>query len=113
MSLRGKEVSPELDPQLHERLQMSRRRGRPLGALTQRVLSFALSAGRIDSVTVARSLQLSRADAARAVFALRAAGYLVAVGAELKAPARRPVIVCEPSGQAALPALCDLDWHRH
>jgi hypothetical protein len=88
------------------------RRGRPLGPLAQRVLSFAQAAGRIDSVTVARSLQLSRADATRTVFALRTAGYLVDVERVAMPSARKPVVVCEPAREAQVPLIVTLDWSR-
>lgn len=76
------------------------RRGRPLGPLARSVLAYAAGAGRIDSLGVAQSLQLSRAAAVRTVYGLRAAGYLVEVDRVQHAAARRPLIVCEPAPAA-------------
>ncbi|MEW6169350.1 MAG: hypothetical protein AB1651_16900 [Pseudomonadota bacterium] len=87
-----------------------KRRGRPLGPVAQSVLEFARETGRIDSLTVARTLQLSRADATRSVYALRSAGYLVEVERVCLPGARKPVVVCEPAREPAVPAIFRIDW---
>ncbi|MEW6169795.1 MAG: hypothetical protein AB1651_19250 [Pseudomonadota bacterium] len=88
------------------------RRGRPLGPVAQEVLRYAHDAGRVDSLSAARELQLSRSHAARAVYQLRSAGYLVEAERVAMPGARKPVVVCEPVREPQVPLIVTLDWPR-
>lgn len=86
------------------------RRGRPLGPVAQEVLRYAGTLGRIDARSAAATLQLSRAHAARALYQLRTAGYLVEVERVQMPGARKPVVVCEPAREPQIPLIVTLDW---
>jgi predicted transcriptional regulator len=95
---------------------MTRRSGRPLGAIARQTLQFASERG-VTALDVARELKLSRGHASDTIYKLKSLGHMVEVDRRQVDGARKPVPVVRAVTPAAPPdpvtiGILSLDWPR-